>query len=481
MKETMARLYRAVAAAFCLLGVWLGYWQVVAGPSLSQHPRNPRPVLALMYQRRGSILDRQGRPLATSEPRQVAEDGARPGAGWRVPDELRRVSYVRRYWGTPGLGPTIGYADPRLGRSGLELALDEQLGGGPASSWRRLLGPLLAGPRQGRDVVTTLDLRVQQAAERALGGQRGAVVALDPHSGEVLALASLPGFRPDQASRSWERLRSDPASPLLNRAVQGQYPPGSTFKVISLAAGLETGALRLDQLLPDEGAITVDGYTFHNYDEEPHGLLDPVEALVISSNVAYVQVGLRLGPEVVTQYARRFGLGQRWELPITVAAGRVPSPNQLSRVGLAEISIGQGSLLVTPLQMAVVAATVANGGVQVPPRLLKEPSPPESSPVRVVSAATARQVAEAMAAVVERGTGRGAALPGVRVAGKTGTAQNPHGADHAWFIGFAPVEAPRVAVAVVVENGGSGGAVAAPVARAVIQAALAAEGAGMRS
>lgn len=423
-----------LGAAAVVLGLW-GYWQLLR-TDLRTHPYNPRPALAGPLDGRGGIRDRRGEALAQTY----------TGSG----------GPERRLLGPPSLIHVVGYVDPRYGLSGLEAALHRDLAGrdrGWVDWWRDPLGrrPL------GRDVWLTIDARVQAAAERALAGRRGAVVVLRPATGEVLAMSSHPAFAFQDLPVLLAGGEAAAAAPLLNRATQGLYPPGSTFKVLTMAAAFDAGLI------------------------DSREQLDALQrALAVSSNEAFVHLGLHLGARELSAVARRVGFGAR--LPIEVPHTVSPLPGFASDGDVAQASIGQGDLVATPLQMAIAAAAVAYGGVAMKPHLVREVRDPQGHVLRATPAeplgppafspAAARAVTEAMVLAVEEGTARAAALDGVRVAGKTGTAQNPHGEAHAWFIGFAPAFRPQAAVAVIIEGGGSGGQQAAPVGRAVLAAAL---------
>lgn len=443
---------KAVAVLFVLITLWVGFWSVVAGPGLMLHPRNPRVAQVEQEILRGGIYSREGKPLAVSTEGQV-----RIGSGAAV--------------------HLVGYSDRRFGKAGLEAAFDEALlgfveGSGPARFWRAALGQRW----QGWDLVTTIDFDLQLAAEQALGERPGAAVVLDPASGAILAMASWPRFDPHRLE---EHLGGEAGgTALFNRATQGQYPPGSSFKPVVLAAALESRRVRPGDVFNDVGSLTVEGRIIRNAGGVAHGRLALDDALAVSSNVVFARLALEVGWEPLRQVAEAFGFGApARSLGVPVAAGNLPGPGQKG-AALAEAGIGQGELLVTPLQMAVFAAAIANGGWRVHPHaglLLRSPDGNERlieapAPVRAISAGTAHVVREAMIAAVERGTGREAKVAGIDVAGKTGTAENPHGPPHAWFIGFAPARNPRIALAVVVENGGAGGAVAAPIARKIFEA-----------
>ncbi|HEY8497174.1 MAG TPA: FtsW/RodA/SpoVE family cell cycle protein [Limnochordales bacterium] len=423
-----------LAAGAAAVIVLFGYWQTLRA-DLRTHPLNPRFTVQSLAAR-GGIRDRHGEALAETRT---------AGAGME-----------RRLLGPASLSHVVGYVDPRFGLAGIEAARQADLAGldrGLVDWWR---DPLRRRP-EGKDVWLTIDARVQAAAERALGHRRGAVVAIRPQTGEVLAMASYPAFAPEELPRLLGGGEHGGEAPLLNRAVQGLYPPGSTFKVLTLAAAFDAGLIR-----------------------SPQELEALQRALAASSNEPFANLGLQLGARELAAVASRVGFGSRLvtDLPHAVS----PLPGAVKEGDLAQISIGQGELVATPLQMAVVAAAIAHGGVAMRPHLVREVrtrdgriahftrveplGPPAFSP------AAARAVTEGMVLAVEEGTARQAALDGVRVAGKTGTAQNPHGEAHAWFIGFAPAFRPEIAVAVIVEGGGSGGQVAAPVGREVMLSAL---------
>ncbi|HEY8417784.1 MAG TPA: FtsW/RodA/SpoVE family cell cycle protein [Limnochordales bacterium] len=433
VSRRLVLISRGLALTGLIILALLGYWQL-ARADLRAHPYNPRPAVQGRLVSRGGILDRHGEALAQTY------------AGSGGPE--------RRLVGPDSLIHVVGYAHPRYGFTGIEAALHADLAGlrrGLADWWR---DPLRRRP-QGREVWLTIDARVQAAAERALAGRRGAVVVLRPQTGEVLAMISHPAFAVEDLP---VLLNGGPeAAPLFNRATQGLYPPGSTFKVLVMAAAFNAG------LIPSQDEL-----------EALQG------ALAVSSNEPFERLGLELGARELAAVAGRVGFGTR--LPIEVAQAVSPLPGAASHGDLAQASIGQGDLLATPLQMAVVAAAIAHGGVAMKPHLVREVRTADGTVVRFTrieplgppafSAAAARAVTEGMVRAVEEGTARRAALPGVRVAGKTGTAENPHGEPHAWFIGFAPAFRPEAAVAVVLEGGGSGGQAAAPVGAAVLAAAL---------
>jgi len=350
----------------------------------------------------------------------------------------------------------------------------------------RVLGRVEPSP--GRPVALTLDLPTQQAAERGLTGKRGAVVALDPETGEVLALASSPGFDPNWFTRRldpahWRYLNSR-ARPQHDRAINGRYAPGSVFKVVVAAAGLEHGLVTPQSRFTCPGVYRLGRWSFHCWRLQGHGPLSFIQGIAQSCNVVFMTVGRRVGIARLADMARRFGLGRQTGIELSgESSGLVPDPDWKRERrhqpwypgDTCQVAIGQGDLLVTPLQAAVEIAVVANGGYRVQPHLVRETGGRAVSVQREavgLSAETIAALRTGLEMVVERGTGRSLEGIGVRVAGKTGTAENPHGKPHAWFIGYAPAEQPRIAVAVLVEGGGHGGSVSAPIAGEVIKAAL---------
>ncbi len=357
----------------------------------------------------------------------------------------------------------------------------------------------------GNNLITTLDWKLQQVAQEALKGKTGAVVALKPATGEVLAMVSTPAFDPTTFSRhlsgkEWNALINDPLKPFQNRAIQGQYPPGSTYKIVTALAALEEGVITPTTSFYCNGALPFGNRVFHCWRKGGHGQVELHKAIVQSCDVYFYQVGQRVGVDRLAHYARLFGLGELTGISLPhEKKGLIPSSAwKLNRFKTPwqpgetlSISIGQGYDLVTPLQMAVLTAAVANGGAVYRPQLVKRlvspqgvvlgEYPPQLIQQAKVSAESLKLVRQGLAGVVNEPGGTGAAcrLPGIIAAGKTGTAQvvtlgkkavGGSSRDHAWFVAFAPLESPEIAVAVVVEHGGHGGEAAAPIARKIFEA-----------
>lgn len=389
-----------------------------------------------------------------------------------------------------------------VGRSGVELLRDRRLRGNHGErivvvdSRGRLMGEDVqrADAEPGESVTLTIDLRLQQLAESLLADKAGAIVALDPRDGAVRAMVSSPSFDPNRfadrlSQEDWDRIVDAPGKPLQNRAIQNTYPPGSVFKIVMAVAGLAEGLLDPEERVYCSGATRLYDRRWRCWQRRGHGFVDLRGALQHSCDTYFYRQGVKIGIEVIAAYARRLGLGGRTgvELP-GESEGLVPDPEwSRDRRGYpwypgetVSVAIGQGPLLTSPLQVAVMTAAVANGGFRVRPYLVAgggEPPEPLGLDAEVISF-----VAEALANVVANGTGRSARTPVVAVAGKTGTAQvvaqetwirsedlPPDQADHAWFTSYAPVDAPELVVVVFVENGGRGSEAAAPLARELLE------------
>ena len=390
-----------------------------------------------------------------------------------------------------------------VGQSGLERLLDEFLrgrDGGERIEVDALGRPVRVvqhtDPHPGSQVITTIDRRVQEAAEQAMEGKAGAIVVMDPRSGDIRALVSTPAFEIDRFTATidraaWLRVVQDPDHPLLNRAIQSQYAPGSIFKIVVTAAGLQEATIAPMDRVYCNGEFHLGAWTFKDWKEGGHGSVDLQKALAQSCNIFYYQAGLKIGGAAITKYARAFGFGTATGVELGgEKLGLIPQPKGRRKSwqggDIVNMSIGQGQVLVTPLQVARFMAAVANGGVLWKPRLVERIERPDrgvlySDPGQVaghveLSPAVWAFLRQALWAVVNDGTDIAAKIPGIDIAGKTGTAQMvahskaEKGQDHAWFAAFAPVRDPEVVVVVLVERGGKGGQVAAPIARRILNA-----------
>ncbi|MSP14951.1 MAG: penicillin-binding protein 2 [Chloroflexi bacterium] len=465
MNIALRRLYMLLLLAYLAVGGGLGYWVMVRGPELLGRSDNPRRALDEAQVQRGRILDRKGRPLA-----------------WTTFEKGQPV----RHYAYPPLVHTVGYISSRYGLSGVEAGLDTYLSGRSGiNPWSTQLQRWLHRVSIGDDVVLTLDLDLQQVADQALGDRIGAVVVQDPTTGDILALASHPYFDLEKLQGDLSSLQNSPNSPLLNRSLQGLFTPGSVFKTFTLAVALQEHKVVPGQIL-DDGAATldVDGFKI-KCGNNPPGVnsFDLYHAYAYSCNLSFARMALDVGIPAIITYARRYGIGEAIPLEVPTAATRLSSNlNTISRPELASLGFGQGELLLTPLQVNLIGAAVAQGGQIYAPHLVSRIVSHEGNVVQKstpsvwrmpITPEVASQVKEALVVSVQDGYGKPAALPNVQVGGKTGTAETgPNQLPHAWFIGLAPADHPRVIVTVVVEHGGAGSTAAAPVAKSVLQAAL---------
>ncbi len=436
----------------------LAYWQVFR-TDLSTDPHNPRVLSSFNDPHRGRILDRDGNVLAES-----------------LPDGTRKYS-------AGSAAHAVGYLSDRFGSQGAELAFNDELTGKTGDSWSNAFDAEFNRQEQaGLDVRLTIDPTIQAAAAAALGDRRGAVVALDPRNGQVLAMVSVPNYDPNSLAEAGDALLTDERSPLLNRATQGVYPPGSTFKTVTATSALENGVVTPDTSVTCNHQIVIDGFPIScDNVSQGEGTYPFSHAFAFSVNAIFAQVGVKLGWQHLLDTASKFGFGSALPFTLDTTPTQVHNPDsKLTTTLLASTAFGQGELLATPLQMAVIAAAIANGGVIESPHLGLETldgdtvvgalEPPTAR--RVMSASVAKTMNALMVSVVDNGQANGVAIPGVKVGGKTGTAETGSGTSHAWFIAFAPADNPTIAVAVVVENGGRGGEVASPIAGTVLRAAL---------
>jgi peptidoglycan glycosyltransferase len=466
----------ALSVAFAVLAGAAGYWGVIRSPELVRSPDDAAVIAAARTVPRGRIMDRTGMVLA----RNKADANG----------ELYRV------YAGPAISQVVGYASRQFGQAGLERAYDAELTGLAGDPLTDAFAKFGADRYDPQDLTLTISYDLQKAAVSALGDHRGAVVMLDPRTGEVLALASTPMYdastiaNPATSQAAFAALQEDPAQPLLPRATLGRYVPGSVFKIVTAIAGLGSGAITpgttyRDQPGAERNGLLVDGYRVRDGHHLQTGskAMDLGAATEVSCNIWFALTGLRTGGADLVSYAQRMGFASAlpFDLPTAVSQvtngdGREPG-GFLDDVELANASYGQAETFVTPLQMALVAATIANDGVLMRPRLVTSMDGQRSGVRtigpevirRVISVADARAINAAMVRAVAGPLGRqfttGANVRGVTTAGKSGTAElGGSGEPHSWFIGFAPADAPRIVIAVLVEQAGRGGEVAAPIA-----------------
>lgn len=464
MIPQIKRVSLILIAAFLVLTGGLVYWQIVRADAVANDSGNPRVAEAARVADRGRILDRTGNVLAESK---------------QLPDGTRQRVYT-----FPSLAQTIGYVSTRFGVSGLEQTYNQYLTGqATGDPLQRAWDALFHQSLPAGELVLTIDAKLQQVAAQALGERRGAVVALDPHTGAVLAMVSEPDYDPAQIDKNGDALLSDPNKPLLNRATQGLYPPGSTYKTVTATAALDSGKVKPDDRFRCVNGVVIQGFVVQ-CENAPPGQTewDFLHAYAFSINATFAQVAAeKLGSDTFLDYSRRFGLDQSQPFDVDVAESRTShSGGGLDPVLLASSGFGQGQLQVTPLEMALIAATVANHGQRPQPYLVQQVRDSQGNVVsehqpgeqrRVMSEATAQEMVTFMVTAVNEGFGQSAGLLGLDIAGKTGTAETGTDAPaHAWFTGFAPATNPNIVVAVIVENGGPGSQAAAPIAKQVIDA-----------
>jgi peptidoglycan glycosyltransferase len=468
----------SVLVLFTLLILNVNYVQVVRSDSLRNNKLNTRVIDEEYNRQRGSLVV-AGNEIAKSV---------------RTAD---RLAFLRQYPQGPLYAAVTGYYSLLYGNTALESAENGVLAGSDPRLFVRRLADLFTGrDPAGGDVVLTLDPAAQKAAMAGLNGVTGAVVALDPSTGKVLAMASTPTYDPNALSShnptairaAAAKLATVKPDPRINQAIDERYSPGSVFKLIVSAAALSSGKYTPETKIPapDRLHLPQSSKELENYNGEScnHGadqsLLD---ALTISCNTAFAQLGITLGEAKIRAMAEAFGIGKSVDLPLHVAPSTIGSIDNDAQLGIS--SIGQQDVQFTPLQGAMVAAAIANQGMLMKPYLVDSIQAPDLTVIdktnpeemgRAVSSEVATALTTMMTSVVDRGTGRKARIQGIQVAGKTGTAQNS-ATDHAWFVGFAPADHPKIAVAVFVKNGGAtGGDISAPVARQVIQAYLSGHG-----
>jgi peptidoglycan glycosyltransferase len=464
------------------------YWQAWAAPDLANKSDNAIQQISEFTIDRGRIFAADGTTLAKNR---IVHNGG-------------RTYYFRRYPLGSLTAAAIGYATQTRSRAGLERSANDHLTGADQSltgAIKQIGDRLLGSTIRGSDVYTSLNLKAQRIATQALGSNCGAAVALEPSTGRVFALVTKPTYNPNDVEGHYDRVLhiNSPSckgsSALLDRATQGLYPPGSSFKVVTTAAALDTGRFTPSSSFYDPGYCTEYGQPVSNFQDqgraESFGHLTLATAFQYSVNSVFCNVGMKLRMHTLMNYARRFGFDQTppIDLPGNALAisglykgTRLLSPSEDDHQDPGRTAFGQDKLLVTPLQMAMVAATVANNGKEMQPHLIDHVRRSNGEIERikpqmlgqVIKPATAMELTQMMESVVTAGTGTEAAIPGIKVAGKTGTAENGTGQPNTtWFIAFAPADAPRVAVAVVLQNQtGVGGTTAAPIARQIMQAIL---------
>jgi len=482
VNRQIVKLFAFFVALFAVLVGFTSYWSVFEAEALREEEANSRPLLEQQQIPRGRILTADGEVIARSVPK---------GTG-------TALRYVRRYPDGPLYGHPIGYSFVREGDTEFEQFHNDELVG-EGSEFSSILDEFLDRDQEGNDVVTNLDSAAQRVALDGLEATGfGSVVAIEPKTGRVRVMASKPSYDPNRIPTELERLNANELeAPLVDRATQGQYPPGSTFKVVTAAAALESGAIDADTTFAAPSPMTFETKPLANDFDQSFGPIGLATALTNSVNTWFGQLGEKVGNETLFEQMERFGFNSKPPIDIpadALSTSGVFEGEDLLRAGdpvdLARVAIGQERLLVTPLQNAMVAAAIANGGKLMRPQIWSRVVDPDGRVTdsldpaeyrQAVSEETAEELTIAMEDVVSEGTGTAAAITGVAVAGKTGTAETPGNEscagvadpNQAWFIGFAPAEDPEIAIAVTVEcTEQFGGTAAAPIFRDVAEALL---------
>jgi peptidoglycan glycosyltransferase len=467
MNAPILRVYGVIVILFALLIVFTSRWTVWQADALRENTLNRRVLLEELEVKRGNITADDGTTLARSV----------PGQG----------KTFKRFYPTAGLfAQPIGYANVARGQLvGFEKARNNQLSG-QDGSLNSLVDQFSGKRKEGDAIRTTLDPKAQKVAFDQLAGRKGSVVALDPRTGAVKVMAASPTYDPNDLTK--------PGTSLFNRATQAAYAPGSTFKVVTAVAGIDSGKYTPNSVLDGSSPKRISGVQLSNDGGESFGSIDLTNALTHSVNTVFAQVGVGVGKSTMAKYMERFGFYSAPPLDYPSdqrrASGEFKGQHLLDptsdQIDVGRMAIGQDKLAVTPLQMAMVASAVANNGKLMRPHMADRVVDPDGRTVEtvkprvqstVMKPQTAQKVNEMMQQVVREGTGTAAALTGIDVAGKTGTAEVPCGPGNlgvqTWFIAFAPARNPKSAVAATVEcSGGQGGTVAAPIAKAVMESLL---------
>ncbi len=459
------RVALGMAFSFFILSLGLVYWQVIQADTLLKDKANRRLILMENRVTRGGIFDRNGEIIAQTQTTNGKKERVYPKG------EM--------------FEPLLGYSTVKLASSGLEGNLADWLVGVKKATPTQAVQQLFALPRQGNDVVLTLDSRLQSIAYNALKGKMGAVVALDPRTGEVLALVSQPSFNPNKLEANWADIISRETDRPLEHRYFSLFPPGSTMKVVTSAAILRSGINTTD-LYDCKGSTVINGQVISEQNDKAHGWVNYNMALANSCNTYFATFGVQAGDKNFLTAAERFGFGQKipfeLNIPMSSISKGTDIPTKLTTNLLAASTFGQGEVLVSPFHMALITAGIANQGVIMTPHLVERVLDPTQNVIfqqkpepwlTALSKEEALKITSGMVTAVIDGTAAPGAIPNVQVAAKTGSAE-PGGnvPTHGWYIAFAPAEAPRIAIAVIVEHGGTGGGAAAPIARQILQAAL---------
>ncbi|MDR7857289.1 penicillin-binding transpeptidase domain-containing protein [Tissierella sp.] len=457
-KETKRIIVVLIGFCFMFISliVYISYFQVFQANTIKNNSYNKRLWINEESILRGSILDRNGKVLVYSEKK----------------DDL----YNRYYLFGRLYSHVIGYSYREYGKTGLELQYNNTLLNINENAAINEIKNIVAPTTEGNSIKLTIDHELQAKARTLLKGKKGAIVAMNPTTGEVYAMVSLPDFDASNLREDWKAISESPDSPLVNRATQGLYPPGSIFKIIPTIAALNME--ELNKSYECTGNTNINGYIFNDYQGKAHGSIDLTQALVKSCNTYFTEKAIEIGKDNLGSVAEKFLINHTIPFDIPTKKSQFPYKENMGETDIAASAIGQGKVLVTPLNMALMVSAIGNRGEIVEPTLIKEviskngkitKSNLQQTLSQATDALTANELKDMMVEVINVGTGTNAKIKNIKVAGKTGTAENTSGKSHAWFVGFAPADEPKVAVAVILEEEGStGGKSAAPIAKDIM-------------
>ncbi len=450
VNKRIIRVLVCISLMFLVLITYLLWFNMFKSKEVSTNSYNKRQWESEQRVIRGSIYSSEQVLLAETE----------------VQGDARIRKYPRRNL----YSHIIGYCSQVYGKTQLEMAYDNELVG------KGNISLSINEMRKGNNLYLTIIDELQEYAYDRLQGKNGAIVAIEPTTGQILAMVSLPDFDPNKIEDNWSSMMEDEKSPFLARATQGLYPPGSTYKIVTAAGVYDYGMT--SEVFEDNGKFQKGDVTVHNYNKESFGTIDIKKAFEVSSNFAFCTLGYEMGAEKVKAEAEKFGVNKSFDFDIPTSESQIQY-KRMTDLDAALVSIGQGGLVMSPLHVAMTASAVANGGKMMKPYLVEQVKTANDITIGqtrpsvlydCIGSTCADYIEDMMIGVVEGGTGKNAQIRGISVAGKTGTAETDSGKDHAWFVGYAPAENPQICVAVVLENdGSSGGSTACPIARDVIR------------
>lgn len=450
INKRIIRVLICISLLFLVLITYLLWFNMFRAKEISTNSYNKRQWESEQRVIRGSIYSSEQVLLAETE----------------VQGDAR----IRKYPKKNLYSHIIGYCSQVYGKTQLEMAYDNELVG------KGNINLSINELSKGNNLYLTIIDELQEYAYDRLDGRNGAIVAIEPTTGQILAMVSLPDFDPNKIEDNWSSMMEDEKSPFLARATQGLYPPGSTYKIVTAAGVYDNGMT--SETFDDNGKFEKGDVTVYNYNKESFGKIDIKEAFEVSSNYVFCTLGYEMGADKVKEEAEKFGINKSFDFDIPVSQSQIQYKKMTDLDG-ALVSIGQGGLVMTPLQVAMMASAVANGGKMMKPYLVEQIKTAnditigQAKPTVLydsIGLSCAEYIQDMMIGVVEDGTGKNAQIKGISVAGKTGTAETDSGKDHAWFVGYAPADNPQICVAVVLENdGSSGGSTACPIARDIIK------------